>query len=819
MWKSCSRDLRAQIDNLAASLAAARFAVVKSPQQVRDVLHLWSSLSAIDTYSAELEQLWRRDDRTNTPSAAFTQNVLVLAQDISDLVDYAKKLHACSRCRGDGSVSAGRTGCKWCQFCVIYTSLKLQHLAAKFRIQLRYQFGQHQAESIFTSWPTLESDARNEASLLLEARNIEKTLSILEPVTSEEQQSSVGESSVKTGDDGSSVMAESGSHYTEDGSSCSQCGCQPDTATKLKDSQLAYKAVVSDLREVKAKLASLLVAGEKFDEAAKLCRDIRDMELRAMQDTKEDEVKYNEAETKYLHFGDELVKVLIKLSQYEEAKDVATATLRRRRELDPSNSAHQGEQRPLRLETKRSHRQYCQLLRLRKEWWDIALEEHRSVWKQYDMLDTDPLWATENGYQYSQLLSRKGEWEPAAYNHWAVYQKRKDAPEIGLRSERTVESAEKLVYCEEKKGKAANDERIDAVITEVWEARNKEPSLKLLNLGQKLGLRRQKQGDDADAATILRKVWNAMCARESRLRKADTATMTTAKALVHSYEKRQDWAKAVEIRKWIYDTEEKAVPKDERRVIEALQALGLARSQSGDLKVACTNLKDAWKKAQRVFGENDRFTLESGLEYAKVVEALGNRKQADLLFDQFWKLVENRAGGTAKVMSVILEAGGRVANQHWGRLERGCVTGTEYLGQWQEAADVLKQLLQFGEGLLSPAASLSYTYRYGVCLFKIAMLKGLPEGNQMFKQAEEQLRRAWEGLGNDSEESADAAYYFGRSLLKQAPPKPRLAVDILAIAIKLWERKSGSAIKDTHNYSKALKIAEDMLLGRTRYIE
>lgn len=132
------RDLKNQVADLATTLFRLGFPVGSSDDDVQELLCLWSSIVALDSYCQGLEPFAR--DRRNVRVEEFIKAVREISDEVSDLAQRARGLKDCAHRKRATSLGATKVGCKMCEMQLKYISVRIQYRAAWLRNKVRQDF-------------------------------------------------------------------------------------------------------------------------------------------------------------------------------------------------------------------------------------------------------------------------------------------------------------------------------------------------------------------------------------------------------------------------------------------------------------------------------------------------------------------------------------------------------------------------------------------------------------------------------------------------------------------------------------------------------
>ena len=567
---------------------------------------------------------------------------------------------------------------------------------------------------------------------------------------------------------------------------CEKCNAPSDIVSKFDESQRRLIEVTDEVKMFKIDRVERLKT-QFPDQAAKIYEELCTLEMCSMDRYRleGDEKAANESESKYLTYRYELADMLHKLARNEESLIIAKETWQRRAELDNFGT-----------ETKKSHQQYCLLLRSLRMFTE-AKEEYRKVCSS--KMEIDAEWAITSGFQLGLLFIEDGMRPEAGLKHWKIYEQGK--VRLGLNTGLMIEIAEQVVRREEElelEGRA-NPGRMNDVLREVWAARGPNVSAKLLALGHKLGSRLYKSKVYDDASSVLQIVWTG---QRSQLGENHAETLSSADCLFKSYFDSEKYREAVKVGEWILERRD-ITSKYDQEAISAVHSLGLAfmrlnrlskaevafqefwRRQKvnlgddhtdaleagrdyGDVLARLEKYSEAedvfrevWERRKTVLGEYNLATLETGRDYGHTLERLQKTSQAEDVFTAVWENAKVRMDTTQRIESeqdILFSYGARLASILEG--QASILEGQVSREKYKAAINVYRDLLDMRKDEPQSAETLRYMYRVGRCQY----------GRKHYKDAVKRLSDVWDQRElvwlEDSEDSMETGVYLCHAMIK-----------------------------------------------------
>ena len=354
----------------------------------------------------------------------------------------------------------------------------------------------------------------------------------------------------------------------------------------LKECRLSKKAAEE---EAEGKIESLrILLFHSFKEAKKY----KDAE-KLYHETVTDRDPTESGNTVILDLKHCFAGMLIEQEKFQEAEPISRAVWEERKQcLGPPSEV-----------SKESHRQLCSVLGAVGRYKD-AESMHRGMY-QRDPMD---VWALENGDEMCRRRRDQGDIKRAKEMQDEVWRER--MKQHGHRDPLTMRSGLRLIgFLEELVGtidrqggtdaerrlnishKQAFQCEIEVILRKIWDTRlEPEPSVDILNAGNKLGGLLFLQNNFSDAETIFLPVWKG---KKQQLGDTDVGTLSTGSMLgksLYRQGKRETYLRAVEVLRDVWLMRQRVMKSGDAEAI----------SSGEDLAQAYSSLRD-WSNAERTY--------------------------------------------------------------------------------------------------------------------------------------------------------------------------------------------------------------------------
>lgn len=325
-----------------------------------------------------------------------------------------------------------------------------------------------------------------------------------------------------------------------------------------------------------------LKEAKKYNDAEKLYRE-----------TVTDRGPTESVNTVILDLKHSFAGMLIEQEKFQEAEPISRAVWEERKQCPGATSEV----------SKESHRQLCSVLCAVRKYKD-AESMHRRMYQR----ETMDAWALENGDEVCQRRRDQGEIKRAKEMQDEVWNER--LKQNGPRDPLTIRGGLRLIgFLEELVGtidrqggtdaerrlnishKQAFQCEIEVILRKIWDTRlEPEPSVDVLNAGNKLGGLLFLRNNFSDAETIFLSVWEG---KKQQLGDTDVSTLSTGSMLgksLYRQGKRENYLRAVEILQGIWLMRQTVTKSGDVEAITSGENLAQAYSSLGD-----------WSNAERVY--------------------------------------------------------------------------------------------------------------------------------------------------------------------------------------------------------------------------